>query len=111
VVDALALVLYLQYHNWELESVDGWLGILKESVTAMHHSDLYILVTYALELACAFLSFDPYLMSVSLVVEQLGCPLLLLPPGRLLLRGPSTTDSRWTASEMKLPHGRNGLKC
>jgi len=60
----------------------------------LHHSDLYILVEHALELAYAFLSFDLYLMLVSLVVEQLGCPLLLLPPGRLLLRRPSPTDSR-----------------
>jgi len=30
VIDALALALYLQYHGWALESVDGWLGILKE---------------------------------------------------------------------------------
>jgi ABC-type lipoprotein release transport system permease subunit len=43
-MDALALALYLQYHNWELESV-------------MHHSHLYILVTHALELAYAFLRF------------------------------------------------------
>jgi hypothetical protein len=59
----------------------------------MHHSDLYILVTHALELAYAFLSFDLY-QPISLVVEQLGCPLLLLPAGRLLLRGPSKTNSR-----------------
>jgi len=30
VIDALVLALYLQYHGWALESVDGWLGILKE---------------------------------------------------------------------------------